>query len=208
MDYYKAEMDKIENEARLTTEEREAEKEEGVEEIEYEPEQYKSPRQGEFPPPSWDKSSKVDIEDPEKRFFDELLDYLEHDFGPSIYDIAFIDEMDFKNHVVADLRRKYRGRRIEFNPQSVDITIDRKYGLELKFAYYKETLRRGYYEIVEYKRLVKYLAIVILDPGILPQSEIEKTKEDYQNLGAEVVIIRGGQKRSKRKRGKEIRIRM
>ncbi len=204
MDYYRAEMDKIDKQYGDTKAE---DREQGVEEIEYKSEKHLLPEDRKSPLQSPQMSSQQFVH-PDKRFFDELLDYLEYDFGPSIYDIAFVDEMDFKNHVLADLRRKYRGKRIEFNPQSVDITIDEKYGLELKFAYYKETLRRGYYEIVKYKRLVNYLAIVILDPGILPQSEIEKTKEDYQNLGAEVVIIRGGQKRSKRKRGKEIRIRM
>ena len=209
MDYYIAEMEKIEKEAQVSPQESKvSDEEEGVEKIEYEPEQYVTPKRGQYKPPPTTEEDGWKFEDSEKRFFDELLDYLEHDFGPSIYDIAFTDEMDFKNHVLADLRRRYRDRSIRFQPQSVDIIIDDKYGLELKFAYYRETLRRGYYEVVKYKKLVKYLAIVILDPGLLPQSEIEEARKEYQNLGAEVVVIRGGQKRGKKKRRREITIRV
>ncbi|WP_162007666.1 hypothetical protein [Aciduliprofundum sp. MAR08-339] len=204
MDYYIEEMEKIEEEAQISPQESKvSEEEEGVEEIEYEPEQYVAPERGQYRPPPTSEKVEWKFEDPDETFFYGLLRDIEEDYAPTAADTSFVDEMAFKEHLKAYLIWKYKGHRITFQPKSVDLIIDDKFGLELKFAYNRSTLSKGYEEVKRYKRKVKYLAIVILDPGKLPRDYFNEVIEDYKDMGAEVIVIRGGKKRDFRKK-KEI----
>ncbi len=205
MEYYIAEMEKIDLQYGQTKAE---DKEQGVEDINVNASDFVSPDTAvdtEQIHPSV-SSTVTTVKESEsysdELFFKELLRNIKEDYGPTVEDIAFVDEMAFKNHLMGYLRWKYRDHNIRFQPQSVDLIIDNKFGIELKFAYNKGTLTKGYHEAVKYKKSVKYLAFVILDPGIYPE-HVREAVEDYKGLGAEVIVIKGGRKRDVRRRRKE-----
>ncbi len=209
MDYYIAEMERIDRQYGKTKAE---DRKKGVEEIEVRAEDFEALSGApSLPPSSWEEENTKpwDFEDPDKEFFHEILGSIKNEYAPTVENVAFVDELAFKNHLKSFLEWKYKreGHHIRFQPQSVDLIIDDKIGLELKFATNRGTLTKGYEEVIKYQRLVKYIAIVILDPGKYPD-KVEEAVEDYRRLGAEVLVIKGGRKRELKRGRKEIRIRM
>ncbi len=72
----------------------------------------------------------------------------------------------------------------------VDILIDEKYILELKYADNRGTLDRGIAEVIKYKKLGKPIIIVILDIGVLSSQTISQYCSHYRENGAEAVVIK------------------
>jgi len=72
----------------------------------------------------------------------------------------------------------------------IDILIDDKYIIELKYADNKGTLDRGIAETKRYKELGKIVIVVILDVGVLDQKVIDQYSKYYKEEAAETIIIR------------------
>lgn len=138
--------------------------------------------------------------------FDAILDNINNEFE-IVENVR--DEEDFKKQLSQFLKYKYSGIRLEQpNPRGRgDILINNKYLLELKIAKNKYILRDLKGQIHDYKKVYDKVAVVLLDVGEVPRTEIKEYMEDYHSFGADVLLLEGVLNKRKQ-RGRQINIRM
>lgn len=80
----------------------------------------------------------------------------------------------------------------------VDIVIDKnKYGIEVKIANDKGTLRNLVGQVLAYKKYFNEVGIVLLDVNELHHSLIHEYISEYKNQGVETIIIQGQLRKGK-----------
>jgi len=133
-----------------------------------------------------------------KSEFDLVLDSIKKEFEPE--DVR--DENEFEKQLFQFLKIKYpdRARRQIDTPKGkIDIVIDNRYAIELKIADSKGKLMVLYGQVINYKKIYRDVAVVLLDVGKMPHHEIKEYIDGYRNLGAKVIILRGTLKRKGRR---------
>jgi len=148
-----------------------------------------------------DKVTKIEIKrQPE---FDVILDTIENEFQDIACDMNIRDESEFRKQLVIFLRTKLPNKIEEEYKTSkgrLDILIDKKYVLELKYADNKGTLEKGIAEIKRYGKQFDNIAFIILDVNKLSFSILREYKNYYEEDGAQVIILRGrGSRKNKSK---------
>ncbi|EDY34259.1 hypothetical protein ABOONEI_2485 [Aciduliprofundum boonei T469] len=203
MDYYIQEMEKIEEEAQLTPEEREAGDEaEGVEDIEVDSDDFKEDKSLKMtlPPPSFE-------EDP----YEGIIRDMEKNLQAHVSRFKYADEEEFRKTVYGFLMKYISRHKVDLptNTSSMgDIVIDDgEIIFELKYANNVSTLNQGLNEVLDYQNKGKRVVMVLLDVNEMNPEKINDYKKKYLKLGAHKVIIVKGARRVKRRK-KEIRIRM
>jgi len=153
-----------------------------------------------------EKITKIEIK--RQTEFESILELIERDFQDIVADLNIRDEKEFRKHLVVFLRAKLPNKTIEEEVKTrkgnVDILIDNKYALELKYADNKKTLDSGVAEVRRYRELFPHIAVVILDVNKLSVSTLRDYKKYYEQDDAEVIILRG--KGVRRKKGKSTQI--
>jgi len=136
--------------------------------------------------------------------FDSILEDIENGFEIE----ECINEEDFEKQLVQYLKYKLPKikRQVATRKGTIDLVIDDKYAIELKIAHNKSRLRDLKGQIHDYLKVFDDLAVIILDVGELKRSEIKEYVDDYQELGAKVIVLEGFLKRRKGK-SRQIRIR-
>jgi len=122
--------------------------------------------------------------------FDSILESIENEFEPE--DIR--DENDFEKQLTQFLKIKYPGRvrrQVETSKGKIDLVIDEKYAIELKIADGKGKLRDLVGQVYNYKKVFNDVAVILLDVGKIPHSEIKEYIDDYERLGVKTLIIEG-----------------
>ena len=199
MDYYIAEMERIDREYGKT---KAQDKMEGVEDIELSSNGFEAPSP-EYSPPV---QSIPSGDDPK---FEEILSKIERDFGKFIRELKITDEREFKNQLYIFLKSHYPEMQISQQVDwRADLLLDGKYALELKYADNTGTLDKGVREIKDYRNHTNYIAVIMLDVGDLNPETIEKYTRYYEEDGARVIVLhaRGG-RRKKKKKGVYVEIR-
>jgi len=80
----------------------------------------------------------------------------------------------------------------------VDIGIDKnKYGIEVKIANDKGTLRNLVGQVLAYKKYFNEIGIILLDVNEIHHSVINEYITEYKNQGVETVIIHGQLRKGK-----------
>ena len=87
---------------------------------------------------------------------------------------------------------------------TVDILIDNKYTLELKYADNRGTLEKGVAEVRRYSEIFNHVAVIILDVNRLSPSTLHDYKKYYEQDNAEVIILRG--RGGRKKKGKSTQV--
>ena len=143
--------------------------------------------------------TKIEVKRQSK--FEELLGLIEGDFQDAIYDLKISDEKSLNQQLVMFLRMTFSENiesEVPTEKGRVDILIDGKYALELKYADNKSTLDKGIAEVKRFSKLFNFVAVIIFDINILSINTIIEYKKDYEDLGAEVIILRGRGGRKKK----------
>jgi len=142
--------------------------------------------------------------------FDDILNIIKNDFQDLILSTKFINESEFRKQLAMFLKMNFKNKKIEEECRSsrgrLDILIDRKYVLELKYADNKGTLDKGISEVTRYREKFDCIAVVILDTNKLRFSTIREYESYYEKLGAQVIILRGRGSRKKRRKSTKITI--
>jgi hypothetical protein len=150
-------------------------------------------------PITYEKQNEEIVSDSDE--FELILDYIEHEFKPSKLNVR--DERDFENVLFNILENHYPGRiesQVKTANGKIDIVIDTKYGIELKLADNVGVLRNLIGQIIFYKKDYDRVAIVLLvDNNIIPEIEIKKYLEEYNNYGVRTIIKEGSIRRQKQK---------
>jgi hypothetical protein len=135
----------------------------------------------------------------------EILKTIKEQFKPE----PCINEKELQGQLKIWLDVKYPNRatrEVATMAGKVDIVIDKnKYGIEVKIANDKGTLRNLVGQILAYKKYFREVGIVLLDVSELQHSIIHEYINEYQNQGVETVLIHG-QLRRRKGRPREIRV--
>lgn len=155
--------------------------------------------------PREEKITKIEIKrQPE---FESILETIESEFQNIVCDIKIRDENELRKQLVIFLRTKLSNKiEEEYNTSKgrIDILIDRKYVLELKYADNKGTLEKGIAELKRYGKQFDNIVFIILDTNKLSFSTIREYKNYYEEDGAEVIILRGRGSRKKKSKSTQI----
>jgi len=146
--------------------------------------------------PKEKKVTKIEIK--RQSEFDSILEDIENEFEPE----ECRNEEDFEKQLVQYLKYKLPNRvkrQVTTRKGTIDLVIDNKYAIELKIADNKSKLRDLKGQIHDYLKVFDKLAVIILDVGKLRRSEIKEYVDDYQELGAKVIVLEGVLKRRKGK---------
>ena len=146
--------------------------------------------------PKEKKVTKIEIK--RQSEFDSILEDIENEFEPE----ECRNEEDFEKQLVQYLKYKLPNsvkRQVTTRKGTIDLVIDNKYAIELKIADNRSKLRDTKGQIHDYLKVFNELAVIILDVGKLRRSEIKEYVDDYQELGAKVIVLEGVLKRRKGK---------
>ena len=216
MEDYKKAMELIEKEAKVE----ESGQQKHIEERERaKPVQYPVPkdraeqlehREGGFERPSGKKSERNEEAESSSEEFRYILRLIKDKFEDIYPSEIFRDEAEFQKTIFTILKGEpsFRDTKKEepLNKRKVDLLVNGKYALELKYADRKSTLQFGVDEIMDYVVATPYVGVIILDVGQLSGETIDRYKNKYEKLGASVVILKGRSGRKKKRRGTQITI--
>ena len=127
---------------------------------------------------------------------------IERDFQNAIKNRKLGNEKDLREELANFLRIVFpENVKVEKEVKTkfgiIDILIDRKYILELKYADNRESLDRGIAQVIKYNKLCKPVIVVILDIGILSSQTISQYCSYYRENGAETVVIKANGRRER-----------
>ena len=135
----------------------------------------------------------------------EILHEIKEQFRPE----PCINEKELQGQLKIWLDVMYRNRATREVPTMagrVDIGIDKnKYGIEVKIANDKGTLRNLVGQVLAYKKYFNEIGIILLDVNELHPSMIHEYITEYKNQGVETIIIQG-QLRKRKGRPREVRV--
>lgn len=129
--------------------------------------------------------------------FDAILNTIKNYFEPE--DVR--DENDFEKQLTQFLKIKYPNRvkrQVETPKGKIDLVIDEKYAIELKIADGKGKLRDLVGQVHSYKKVFNSnVAVILLDVGMMPHSEIKEYIDDYEGLNVKTLVLEGILRRRK-----------
>lgn len=135
----------------------------------------------------------------------EILHEIKEQFRPE----PCINEKELQGQLKIWLDVMYRNRATREVPTMagrVDIGIDKnKYGIEVKIANDKGTLRNLVGQVLAYKKYFNEVGIILLDVNELHSSLIHEYITEYKNQGVETIVIQG-QLRKRKGRPREVRV--
>ena len=138
--------------------------------------------------------------------FEKILKIIKNDYQNRVLysrDVSFSDEKQFRDNLYSYLVSKYPNKSIKleqsYSKGKIDILVNGKYVLELKYAQNPASLNAGLKEVKNYKKEFKNIAVIILDVNKLKHERIKEYKEDYEEDGAKVIILKGNARSKKKK---------
>lgn len=131
--------------------------------------------------------------DEEEELFNAVLKKISEDYEA---DRTFRDEREFETSLYEFLKAHFPNHSIV--PQyrtagrgKVDIVIDDEVAIELKIADRFKNLHDLISQIHFYKKEFDKIIIGILDVGLIDEDEMNEMIEEYENMGAEVIVKEG-----------------
>jgi hypothetical protein len=145
------------------------------------------------------------ITNPTSNEFHEILITIKEQFRPQ----PCVNEKELQGQLAVWLDVKFPNRatrEVSTIAGKIDIGIDKyKYGIEVKIANDKGIMRNLVGQILAYKKYFNEVGIILLDVGEMHNSIIDEYINEYKSHGVETIIIHG-QKRGRRGRPREIRV--